>query len=127
MDTQVMNVSGNNSGPQPSYSPRGPVNPGVNPQAVSASSPLWVDPKSGQKASYHSPDRVSGLQPQYAPRIPPVGQPRPEPQFQGKVQRSVQERHEAFQRAAEALHDRHYEDNNIRLEAELRLAEFFLS
>lgn len=40
--------------------------------------------------------------------------------------KSLEERHEAFRRAADALHDRHYEDNSLRLEAELRLAEFFL-
>jgi hypothetical protein len=65
--------------------------------------------------------QVQSPRPQYPP------QPRPEPVSNGLPPRTVDERHLAFTRAAEALHDRHYEDNSIRLEAELRLAEFFLA
>lgn len=97
MDTQVMPVSG----PQPGYTPR-----------ISQERSLW---------DHQTQVPQAGNPRQPAPR------PLPDSQRPPVRLRSVQERHEAFQRAAECLHDRHYEDNSIRLEAELRLAEFLLA
>ena len=114
-------MSQSQSGPQPQYTPRGPVSPGTSPQAQSASAPMWNPPAPPRG------DPMKDFRPQPQGMSVPMPQPRPQPNFQGRPQRSVTERHEAFLHASEALHDRHYEDNSIRLEAELRLAEFFLS
>ncbi len=120
MDTQVMNRN-SNSAPQRVMSP----------QAQNASAPMYTPhPQTPQEYPLGRP---------YPDSVPPADrrlttgpsgyQPRPEPVFNVKPQnvRSVDERHSAFLKAQEALHDRHYEDNNLRLQAEIALAEFFLA
>lgn len=127
MDTQVLNTR--NSGPQ-RY---------VSPQAQSSSAPVYTPhptTSQGHPLGRPYPDSAStevrvprgpGMRP--AAEVYPQPQPRPEPVFNVKPQnvRSVEERHQAYKLAQEALHDRHYEDNNLRTAAEIALAEFFLA
>lgn len=118
METQVLNTE---------------TNRGISPQAQNAATPMF-HPSTPQGQPLGRPYRDSAPQPrlpQSGPYQRPVEpqrpQERPQPNFGGKPQRSVDERHDAFRRAQEALHDRHYEDNNLRLQAEIALAEFFLA
>jgi hypothetical protein len=116
MDTQVLPVD--RSGPQRRLSQPGPVY-----------TPHPSTPQ-GYPLGRPYPDSVQPVVPVRAPlpqQPPQAPQVRPEPVFSGHPVRSVEERHGAFLKAQEALHDRHYEDNNLRLQAEIALAEFFLS
>lgn len=101
---------------QPSYTPRGTN--GVTPK-------VWR-PEENLGRPYPVDSRPQPRL-QESQVLLQASQARPQPNLGAKPVRSVEERHAAFLRASEALHDRHYEDNNLRLEAELRLAEFFLS
>jgi hypothetical protein len=142
VDTKVMNTI-QNQNPYPGARTSGSQNPVpqkfTSPQPQNAASPVYTPVRppasTGVVPAGSQPHPVTPQgyplgrpYPDSPQPVVPVRQSQAQPVFNVEPQtRSVEERHQAYKLAQEALHDRHYEDNNFRTAAEIALAEFFLA